>query len=49
VEDLEKDVGVWHHLNSLDLTPFVEKKVKRLTEHLQMTYAEKQQELKAES
>ena len=45
VEDLEKDVGEWRHLNSLDLTPFVEEEVKRLSEHMQNTYAKTQKEL----
>ena len=32
VESLEKDVSEWCHLNSSDLTPFVEEEVKRLSE-----------------
>ena len=49
VEDLEKDGGEWHRLNSSDLTPFVEEEVKRLFEHMQKTYAETQKELETES
>ena len=49
MEDLEKDVGEWHRLNSSDLTPFVEEEVKRLSEYMQKTSVETQQELEAES
>ena len=49
MEDLEKDVGDWHRLNSSDLTPFVEEEVKRLSEYMQKTSVETQQELEAES
>ena len=45
VKDLEKDVGEWRHLNSPDLTPFVEEEVKRLSKHMQNTYAKTQKEL----
>ena len=47
-EDLEKDVGEWHHLNSTDPTPFVEEKVKRLSDHMKQTYVKAQQALEAE-
>ena len=36
VEDLKKDVGEWHHLNSLNLTPIVKEEVKRLSKHMQI-------------
>jgi len=49
VEDLEKDVGEWRHLNSLDLTPFVEEKVKHLSEYMQKIYAETQKELEVDT
>ena len=34
LEDLEQDVGEWRHLNSSDLTPFVEEEVQCLSEHM---------------
>jgi len=49
VEDLEKDVGEWCHLNSSDLSLLVEKEVKHLSDHMHKTYTEAQQALKAES
>ena len=49
MEDLEQNVGEWHHLNSSDLTPFIEEEVKCLSEHMQKTYVETQQALEAES
>ena len=49
MEDFKQDVGKWNRLNSSDLTPFVEEEVKHLSEHMQKTYVEAQQALKAES
>jgi len=49
VEDLEQDVGEWRRLNSSNLTLYVEEKVKHLSEHMQRTYAEMQQELEVKS
>ena len=40
MKDLEKDVSERYHLNSSDLTLFVEEEVKRLSEHSQKTYIE---------
>ena len=48
MEDLKEDVGEWHRLSSSDLTPFIEEEVKRLSKHIQNTYAEMQMELEAE-
>ena len=45
VKDFEKDVGEWRRLNSSDLSPFVEKGHKRLSEHMQKTYTETQKEM----
>jgi len=49
VKDLEKDVGEWRRVNSLDLTLLVEDEVKDLSDHMQKTYVEAQQALEAES
>ena len=49
VADFEKDVGEWRHRNSSNLTPFVEEKLRHLSEHMQKTYAETQREVKTAS
>ena len=49
VEELEKDMGEWRHLNDSDLTPLVEEEVKRLSEQMQKTYVEAQGEVEAVS
>jgi len=49
VEDLEMDVGEWRCLNNSNLTPLVEEVVKRLSDHMQKTYIEAQQEFEAVS
>ena len=49
MEDLEEDIGEWHRLNSLDLTPLVEEEVKHLSDHMHKTYVEAQQALEVES
>ena len=42
VVDLEKDMGMWHRLNSSDLTPNFEEDVKGLFDHIQKTYVKAQ-------
>ena len=40
VEDLEKDVGEWHHLSQSDLAPLIEEEFDRLSEHVKQTFIE---------